>query len=231
MSLQWFTYIDQQLLHFLNGSDSLFIDGIMKTISSGYTWIPLYLALLYVIIHNNEKMNQIMLVLGCAALCLLISEGVADGIAKPLVARLRPTYDPLIRGTISTVDGITGPQQYGFFSAHAANTFGITMLLILIVRSKVLSITLVIWSLLNSYSRIYLGVHYPADVLCGLLWGTVSALLSYILYMRIHRSISSPDNYISSKYTSTGYSFSDIDIVETVFVFTMLYVAFRGLFY
>jgi undecaprenyl-diphosphatase len=231
MGLQWFVALDQQLLHSMNGSDSLFLDGMMRTISSGYTWIPLYLALLYIVIRNNENMNQIMLIIGCSAICLVLSEGVADGIAKPLVERLRPTYDPMIRGSVDIVDGITGPQPYGFFSAHAANTFGIALLFILIVRSRILSVTLVIWSLLNGYSRIYLGVHYPGDVICGLLWGSVSAIIAYIVYWRVHRKIASPDNYISSQYTNTGYSFADIDIVQSIFAFTMLYVMIRSLIY
>lgn len=231
MSLQGLIELDQQLLHSLNGSDSLFLDGLMKTISSGYTWIPLYLALFYIIIRNNENMSQILLVVGCAALCLLLSEGVTEGIVKPMVERFRPTYDPFIKNTIDTVDGITGAQPYGFFSSHAANTVGITMLLILIVRSRVLSITMAIWALLNCYSRIYLGVHYPGDVICGILWGCISGLIAYILYWRIHRKIASPDNYISSQYTSSGYSFADIDVAQSVFVFTIIYAMLSGLFF
>lgn len=232
MDLQWLIDIDHSILYACNGSNSLFFDGIMATITSGYTWIPLYMALFFLIVRNNDNMSEIMLIFLSSAVCLLLSEGMADGVFKPLVARFRPTYDPMICDNINTVDGITGSQPYGFISAHAANTFGIALLFCFIVKSKLLSVTLMFWSLINCYSRIYLGVHYPGDVICGMIWGTVSAVIAFLVYKRVYKRLSeSSNNYISTQYTSSGYSAEDIDIVVAVFTFTLFYVIINGCFF
>ena len=82
-----FNNIDQDLLFLFNGSPSLFVDNLALTLTSGLTWIPLYLSLLYVVIKNNDTMKQILLAIACVMLCVIISDGVADFIIKPLVAR------------------------------------------------------------------------------------------------------------------------------------------------
>ena len=106
--------IDRNLLVFFNGSDSLFLDNLVVTLTSGLTWIPLYLSLLYIVIKNNETMKQIMLVIGCVCLCMLISDGVVDFIVKPMVGRLRPTHDPAIKYSLDVVNNIR-ENQFSFF--------------------------------------------------------------------------------------------------------------------
>lgn len=85
--------IDIALLEFLNGSASSFLDALMLTLTSGYTWIPLYVALLYLVINNSETMSHIILVVGCVLLCVVLSGGICDYIVKPLVGRIRPIND------------------------------------------------------------------------------------------------------------------------------------------
>lgn len=215
---------DRSLLLALNGSDSLFLDGWMMLLTSGFTWIPLYVALLYLVIKNNETMSQILLIVGCSLLCVAMADGVADFVAKPLVGRWRPSNAPTIKYAVSVVDGMRG-GDYGFFSAHAANTFSIAFFFCLLVRSKMLSVSLVLWSLLNCYTRIYLGLHYPLDILCGLLWGGIVGGAAYWLYYRVYSRISPANNYISTQYTSAGYSLEDVDIVELVLIATLLFTA------
>ncbi|MCD8203393.1 MAG: phosphatase PAP2 family protein [Prevotella sp.] len=222
------TEVDRYILAFINGSDSLFLDNLAVVLTSGLTWIPLYLSLLYVVIKNNETMRQIMLVVGCALLCIVLSDGMADFVVKPLVARLRPTYDPIVKYSIDIVNGIRG-TQYSFFSAHASNTFCIAMFFSLLIRNRKFVIAMVLWSLVNCWTRLYLGVHYPSDILVGLVWGAIVGLVVYLLYFKVYRRISSDLNYISSKYTSTGYSHEDIDIVLVVMALTLLYVIIRAL--
>ena len=89
--------IDRQLLLLLNGSDSVFFDKLMMALTSGFTWIPLYLALLYVVVKNNETTAQILLIIGCAVLCIVLADGVADFLAKPYFQRWRPSNDPMIK--------------------------------------------------------------------------------------------------------------------------------------
>lgn len=218
---------DLGILHFFNGSNSLFYDTLVQVLTSGFTWIPLYLALFYLVIKNNETMVQIGLAIGCAVLCVVLSGGIDDMIVKPLVARLRPTVDPHVKFTIDIVNGITEAKQFSFFSAHAANTFTIAAFFALLVRSRLLNAALFTWALLNGWTRLYLGVHYPSDVLIGILWGCVVAVLVYWFYFRTYRRISPALNYVSSQYTVTGYNRGDIDIVLTVLMFTYLYAVVR----
>jgi len=221
--------LDRQLLLMLNGSGSLFLDGVMTGITSGFTWIPLYIALVFLIIRNNENMSQIMIVFGCYLICFLLSEGVCEGIVKPLAGRLRPTYDPMVRDLL-LVDGITGAQPFSFFSAHASNTFGIALFICLVVREWRLSTVMVVWSLLNGYSRIYLGVHYPGDVLAGFLWGAVSAIAAYLVFRKLNTKVSPEDNYVSTEYTSTGYRISDVQVVISVLVYIFVYIFIRAFY-
>lgn len=218
---------DLGVLQFFNSSSSLFYDNFAQVLTNGLTWIPLYLALIYLVIKNNETMTQISLAIGCVLLCVALSGGVDDLIVKPLVGRLRPTYDPLVKYSIDIVDGLHGGGQYSFFSAHAANTFTIAMFFALMVRSRLLSAGLFAWSLVNCWTRLYLGVHYPSDILVGLLWGGVVATLVYLVYYRTYRRISPALNYVSTQYTSTGYSRSDIDMVMTILMFTFLYTVLK----
>ena len=148
-----FLELDRQLLAFFNGSDSLFIDGVAMTLTSGLTWIPLYLGLFYLVIKNNETMAQVALIVGCAALCLFLAFGLTDYIVKPLVARWRPTNDPFIKYTIDVVNSYR-ESKFGFFSAHAANTMSITVFFSLLVRNRKFTIVLLTWSLLMCWTRL-----------------------------------------------------------------------------
>lgn len=222
IDIQTILSADRNLLFALNGSDSLFLDRWMVFLTSGVTWIPLYVALLYLVIKNNDTMSQILLIVGCALLCVVLADGVADFIAKPLVCRWRPCNDPMIKYAVRVVDGLRG-SDYGFFSAHAANTFSIAVFFCLLVRSKVLSVSLVVWSLTNCYTRMYLGMHYPLDILCGLLWGGLVGGLAYYVYNRVYSRIAPAKNFISTQYTSTGYSLGDVDVVELVLVLTLIF--------
>jgi undecaprenyl-diphosphatase len=175
---------DKHLLLALNGSDSAFLDSVIMTLTTATTWIPLYIALLYVVISVNRNVRDVLLILAAAGLCVALAGAVDDEIVKPLVARWRPTHDPEIGHLVDIVDGYRG-GNYGFFSAHAANTFSIAVFFSLLVRQRLLTIFLVCWSLINCYTRLYLGVHYPGDILVGLCWGGFVGWLVYQVYCRI----------------------------------------------
>ena len=156
-------HFDKELLLMLNGSDSLVMDTLIMTLTNALTWIPLYLSLFYVVLKSNDTVRDILLVLAGAGACVLLAGTVDDTIVKPLVARWRPGHDPEIGMLVDTVDGYRG-GNYGFFSAHAANTFSIAMFISLLMRQRLLTVFLVAWSLINCYTRLYLGVHYPGDI-------------------------------------------------------------------
>ena len=176
---------DKQLLLMVNGSDSVFLDYVMMTLTNARTWIPLYLSLLYVVIMTHKpNWREVFFVLAGAGLCVLLAGTVDDEIVKPLVARWRPTHDPEIGSLVDVVDGYCG-GNYGFFSAHASNTFSIALFFSLLMRHKLFVAFMVSWSLVNCWTRMYLGVHYPGDITVGLLWGALVGYSVYRLYCRV----------------------------------------------
>lgn len=221
--------MDKQLLLTLNGSDSLFLDYLVKTLTTATTWIPLYLSLFCIVVKNNDNMRRILTIICCAALCVLLAGSVDDLLVKPTVARWRPTHDYQIGMLVDVVDGYRG-GNYGFFSAHAANTFSIAIFFSLLIRDRLLTLILVCWSLTNCWTRLYLGVHYPLDILCGLLWGGIVGTGVYFLQSRIEKKAQHSDKgYVSTRYTSTGYNTTDSLIVAVVMALTIIYCIIRSL--
>lgn len=220
--------IDRQLLLLFNGSNSLFIDGMAATLTSTLTWVPLYISLFWLVMRNNENVRQIFMVVLTCALCFLLSDGFAEGIVKPLVARLRPCQDPTFKMLVDTVKGIC-PRDYSFFSAHASNTFSIAVFFSLLVRQRTFTVFMVSWSLVNCWTRLYLGVHFPSDILVGLIWGAIVGVGVYIFYVRFSNLVDSKLNYVSSHYTPTGYVLADLNVVYTVLILTCIYAVFRSL--
>jgi len=207
-------HFDQQLLLLVNGSDSLFLDSIIMTLTNAKTWIPLYVALFYVVLKSNDSVSRILLVVGAAGLCVLFAGTVDDTIVKPLVARWRPANDPHIGLLVDTVDGYRG-GRYGFFSAHAANTFSLAVFFSLLMRQRVLTVALVLWSFANCYTRLYLGVHYPGDITVGLLWG---ALVGWGVYRFFYCRVTVP-----ARYTATL-----CDIPVAVIALTLLFAVVKA---
>ena len=220
---------DKQLLLLLNGSESLYYDALMRILTNALTWVPLYLSLFYLVLKNNENIQKVLLVLAGAGLCVLFAGGIDDAIVKPLVGRWRPTHDPEIGMLVDVVDGYRG-GNYGFFSAHACNTFSIAVFFSLLVRSRLLTLSLVSWSLINCWTRLYLGVHFPGDILCGLLWGGFVGTMVFLFHRRLERGYNHSGRFVSTQYTEAGYQRFDIDVVVIVLVATLIYALFRACF-
>lgn len=211
---------DQTITLSLNGSDSLTLDKIMMFITETWTWIPVAVCLLYVIIRNN-RWKSILLTIIMLALVIALSDQITSGICKPLFHRLRPTQDSTIMYLVDIVDGYRG-GKYGFMSSHAANTFSTFVFISLIIKNKYLSFTALIWAILNSYSRIYLGVHYFGDVICGALVGIVVGISVYLLYKKIKNKIGENNVWHSTAYSSSGYLISDINFLLLIFYLSFL---------
>lgn len=222
--------LDKQLLLVLNGSDSLFIDGLAKTLTAATLWIPLYISLFYLVLKNSDSLMKVLLVLAGAGLCVFIAGSLDDMIVKPMVARWRPTHDNEIGMIVDVVNGYRG-GRYGFFSAHASNTFSIAIFFSLLIRSRLLTVSLITWSLVNCWTRMYLGVHYPGDILCGLLWGGIVGVGVWLLYRQIYKRLFTSKVFVSTYYTTTGYQLVDVDVVISVLVFTLIYAIMRACFY
>lgn len=230
--MDWASLIefDKQLLLTVNGSNSIFLDGLAKTLTTAATWIPLYVSLLYLVVKNNDTLQKILMIIVCAGLCVLIAGSVDDVFVKPSVARWRPTHDPAIGSMVDVVNGYRG-GNFGFFSAHASNTFSIAVFFSLLIRNRLLTVFLVGWSLVNCWTRMYLGVHYPGDILVGLLWGGTVGTLVWLMHQHVSKRWLPSGNYVSGQYTSTGYQVSDVDVVISVLVLTLFYAVLRACYY
>ena len=227
MDFQTIIDLDKQLLLLLNGSESLFLDSMVTTLTNALTWIPLYISLLVVVIKNSESALKVILVLVSAGLCVLLAGTIDDTIVKPLVGRWRPTRDPEIGLLVDIVDDYRG-GRFGFFSAHAANTFSIAVFFCWLVRCRLLSVALVLWSLTNCWTRLYLGVHFPGDILVGLCWGALVGTGVYFLYRHYAAKWTWTPSYSSQAYTKTGYYRADADIPVCILVFTLIFAVLRA---
>ena len=219
---------DKQLLLMLNGSDSSYLDQVVLILTNGLTWIPLYVSLLFLVVKNNHNWRTILLIIAGAGLCVLMAGTLDDEIVKPLVARWRPTHDPQIGSLVDVVNDYRG-GRYGFFSAHASNTFSIALFFSLLVRYRWLTVGLVSYSLVNCWTRLYLGVHYPGDILVGLLWGTVTAISVYSLFRFVNGRWVGNHRYTSQGFTSSGYEYRTTFVPLLVLILTIVYALLRPL--
>lgn len=162
--------IDHSLFLFLNSFHSPFFDVVMRTVSLKTVWIPFYLFIVYLLTTRYKK--RVWLILLFAALLVTFTDQ-ATNLIKNYFERLRPCHEPSLAGLVHTVRGKCG-GLYGFVSAHAANTFGIASFTAPLVRKKWYTWTIFIWAAIVSYSRTYLGVHYPGDILGGAILGFVA---------------------------------------------------------
>ena len=227
--LEWLKRLDVELLLAMNGSESLFWDGVMKVITSTWVWLPMFVVLFCILIRNNT-LKSFFLTLAAIALTVTLCDQVASGICKPLFERFRPTQDPYVMYLIDIVDGYRG-GRFGFISSHAANTFGVAVFLSCLFRSAPVSVLMYVWALLSSYSRIYLGVHYPGDILCGCLCGCLIGWLMFLLYRRLMRSVDSHRNqhWASGLYTSTGYLVDDVRLLTVTLLLTYALIPAIGI--
>ena len=176
----------EQLLHFdrwlflwINGAHTPWLDPVMKGLSAPYTWIPLY-ALLLFLFFRTLTWRQALMAVGAALLCFLLTDRISVMAFKEVVCRLRPSHEPSLAGMVHLLEGRGG--LYGFVSSHAANLFGLATLSTLVIRKKWLQWPLFTLVAFVGYSRIYVGKHYPLDVLCGALTGMLVGWLIFILY-------------------------------------------------
>lgn len=161
--------LDKELLLYFNGFHASWLDPIMMLATKTIFWLPLYLLLVYLII-KYKKWDTLYILLGIA-LSITLTDQITSGFMKPFFARLRPSQDPSLDGLLHIVNNYRG-GLYGFASSHAANTFGIATYIFLLFRGRYHWMSVIfLWAVLMSYTRIYLGVHYPGDVVVGALIG------------------------------------------------------------
>jgi undecaprenyl-diphosphatase len=167
---------DSSLFMHFNGMHSAWWDTAMLFFTRKESWLPLYLMLLILIIRNYRGKSWLLLIF--LILGLVVSDQICN-ILKEVVHRYRPGYDPTIKALTHIV--LRKGGEYGFPSSHAANTFFVLTFTGFLFRNKISLLVLLFWSLLVSYSRIYVGAHYPLDILTGWIIGIAAGWLFFRL--------------------------------------------------
>ena len=172
---------DTWLFLLLNSLHLEALDPIMVIISGKFTWIPLYVILLLLVIKKHQ-IKSMLIVVPFIVLLITSSDQISVHLFKNLFERLRPCHNPDLDDFIHLLGNCGG--KYGFLSSHASNTFALATFLILLMKQRAYLYALIFWAGLVSYSRIYLGVHYPADILAGACLGILIGMLFWNLFIK-----------------------------------------------
>lgn len=183
--------LDIQLTLFFNGFHTQGLDDFFFYYSKTWVWIPFFAYLVY-IMYKQWGVKSLYVLL-FVAIVIVCSDQISSSLIKPLVCRERPTHNIDIQQQIHTVKGYVG-GKYGFVSSHAANSIALALFLSLVIKNGFFTFTIFMWAIINTYSRIYLGVHYLGDVVCGSIVGVVVALLLYKLFSLFSNKIKFPKN-------------------------------------
>ena len=207
--LDYLNDIDTDALLAVNGLHDAFQDVMWWMVSAKWSSLLLVLALIWVLLHQNRR--HAVLVLIMLVLAVTLADLLSSGLIKHLVERLRPTHDPSLGNAVHVVNGYRG-GMYGFVSSHAANFFAVATFLSLLVRHRLVTCSLFAWAVLQCYSRVYLGVHYPGDILGGIVVGVLVGFVVSCLMRWIQRRWRFPDGH----YTGTDATVMASSLAVTV---------------
>lgn len=191
---------DRSLLTAINFDGPTGYDFFWAMYSDKWTWIPFMLVIVYCLLRPGNWRHRLLMV-GSVALLFVLSDFVVSSFIKNVVCRPRPSHDPAVMDLLSYVNGYRG-GAYGFPSNHASNGFAAATFLTLLLRNRWVTLSAFLWAVGSCYSRMYLGVHYPSDILCGAMLGIVFAIIIFFLYKKAAKRLALPpyrDIYVSKE--------------------------------
>ena len=201
----------------LNGSDSVFWDNAMWAFTGLITWLPMALVILY-LLFKNQAFKEGLLVSASIILVFILASFASSFCFKPLFERYRPTHHPDYKDIVKIVNDFRG-GSYGFISGHATNSFAIAFLFSFIFRNHLVTTSLILWATLNSYSRVYLGVHFISDIIAGFIVGFLIGYSVYILYRKTR------EKYFKTPYSKTNQSIYSPVQGNVIGIFVISYTA------
>lgn len=185
--INYLNQIDTNIFLYFNGLHNHYWDYFMTMYSDRFVWIPFYASFLYVMLRNFHIKETVTCLLVIVAI-IFICDQTASTLLKPMVERMRPSNpDNPISPMVHVVFGYRG-GRYGFPSSHSANAWSMAFFAMFLVKRTKLTVFLTFWALLMSYSRIYLGVHYPGDLFVGMIIGLITATASYYVFRYFARN-------------------------------------------
>jgi undecaprenyl-diphosphatase len=183
--MEYLLELDKEIFLALNGFHTPWLDPVMLLITETLVWLPLYLFLIY-LIFKIYKQDGWMVLMGIV-ITIVLADQITSSFMKPYFARLRPSREPSLESFIHLVNGYKG-GKFGFASSHAANTFGAATFFFLLFGKRFRWIwILFVWASVVTYSRIYLGVHYPGDIMVGAIVGALAGLTGFKFFQWIKK--------------------------------------------
>lgn len=186
--LQWLVNLDTSLFLWINGwHPSQLMDQTIFFLTDRWVWVPFYVALAAYVVYKEKNITSLFIIMAIGA-----SVGLADytcaSVIRPFVERLRPSNleNPVSAFTLIVNDYRGG--RFGFPSCHAANTSALAAFISLYYRKRWLSVGIMAWVVLQCYTRLYLGVHYPGDILVGLILGVTCAFIVYKITITLRQA-------------------------------------------
>jgi len=204
----------------LNGNHNSFWDSFMWIYTGQIVWIPVLLLFIFLLFYKQDWKEPLLIVLSIV-LVITLSDQISSSICKPFFMRFRPTHHPDFMNYVHTVNEYRG-GKYGFISGHATNSFGFATFALLSFRNRLFTITILVWSTLMAYTRIYLGVHFLSDIIPGVFVGMLLGFGIYKLYVLLRHKLLKTDKTTDEINVGSRQKLMILSLCATV-IFILIY--------